>query len=445
MRRLDLVADFCAEKRHPQLAGGSSACHILRHAKACVAGTVMRGALDHIASWVIEQGLKGLPLTAQFDGFCGRVAAEGFPMVRASMSMATLHPRYGAHTFVWRKGQSGIDHTPRARTNDQLQEFRASPIFHMRSSGEQMMRRRLNSNQPLDFPVLEDLRRQGMTDYAARLVVFDPEQQVVDSNRPGVLEGVFFSCATDRPQGFDEEELASVADLLPYMAMAVKSRLTYDVASTVLETYLGADAGHKILTGRIDRGSVESIRAVIWLCDLRDYTRTTDRLPRAQLVDVLDDHLEVMARPVMAHGGQILKFLGDGFLATFDLSGRDEASVCTQALAAAGDLRHDFAAFGERRNKENRPVMGYGLGLHLGEVFYGNIGASDRLDFTVIGPAVNEASRIEALCRPLDCDIVISGAFRKNAGSCRGQLKSIGQHLLRGVREPQELFTMADD
>ena len=222
----------------------------------------------------------------------------------------------------------------------------------------------------------------------------------------------------------------------------MKSRLTYEVASTVLETYLGRDAGHRVLTGSIERGSAEAIRAVIWFSDLRGFTKLTDSLPRDVLVATLDDYLEAMAAPVQTNNGQILKFMGDGLLATFDLTGRDDAAVCRDALAAAKALRSAFPVFNNARKANGKPVMDFGLALHLGEVFYGNIGASDRLDFTVVGPAVNEASRIQALCRPLDRNVLVSSTFQETVGS-ESALESLGFHALRGVREPKELFGLA--
>ena len=180
---------------------------------------------------------------------------------------------------------------------------------------------------------------------------------------------------------------------------------------------------------------------------LRGFTKLTDILPRDTLITALDDYLEAMAQPVHDHNGQILKFMGDGLLATFDLTERDEQSVCADALKAAEELRRAFPAFNEDRQAAGKPVMDFGLALHLGEVLYGNIGASDRLDFTVVGPAVNEASRIQALCRPLERNVLISSTFQEIAGpeiataGCGG-LESLGFHALRGVREPQELFTL---
>ena len=224
--------------------------------------------------------------------------------------------------------------------------------------------------------------------------------------------------------------------------MSWPRRSTYDVAHTVLETYLGGDAGRRVLTGAIERGSVETIRAVLWFCDLRGFTRVSDTLPREELVELLDDYLELMARPVHDNRGQILKFLGDGFLATFDLTALDGEAVCRNALKAATELRAAFPPFNAARKKAGKVVMDFGLSLHLGDVLYGNIGAAERLDFTVIGPAVNEASRIQSLCRALERDILISSAFHEAACECHGALTSLGFHSLRGVRQPQELFAL---
>ena len=393
--------------------------------------------------------MLGMPLEEQLAGFCQRIYDSGFPMKRAQMGMGTLHPRYGSHTFVWRPGAGAIDHKPRERAILSRDVYLKSPVHYMRSRGLLTMRRRLDSDTPDEFLLFPELRAEGLVDYAAHVVPYDPAQVEAivqgagtpDHGVAGVpaLGGVFFSCATDLAQGFDEGHLGQVRQTLPYLALAIKSRLTYDVASTVLETYLGQDAGHRVLTGTIERGSAEAIRAVIWFSDLRGFTRLTDTLPRDVLIRVLDDYLEAMAQPVQANNGQILKFMGDGLLATFDLTARDDAAVCRDALKAAAELRAAIPAFNEERSAAGKPVMDFGLALHLGEVLYGNIGASDRLDFTVVGPAVNEASRIQALCRSLDRNILISSTFRETVAD-PGELVSLGSHALRGVREPQELF-----
>ena len=409
-------------------------------------------SLDDLPHWLVARGMLGLPVGEQIAGFCRKVFDSGFPMKRVQMGMYTLHPRYGSHTFVWRPGADAIEHVPRERGIQSHDVYLKSPVHHMRSRGLLALRRRLDRGNPDEFVLFPELRAEGLVDYAAQLVPYDASQVAAlardlgaagDTAGPGgELDGIFFSCATDRPEGFDDGQLDQVVAALPYLALSIKSRLTYDVAGTVLETYLGRDAGHRVLTGAIERGSAEAIRAVIWFSDLRGFTKLTDRLPRDVLIATLNDYLEAMAAPVQANNGQILKFMGDGMLATFDLTGRDDAAVCRDALAAAAELHTAFPALNEARKAAGNPIMDVGLALHLGDVFYGNIGASERLDFTVVGPAVNEASRIQALCKSLERNILISSTFQQAAGSTDG-LESLGFHALRGVREPQELFGLA--
>jgi adenylate cyclase len=387
---------------------------------------------------LVKNGLEGLPLEEQLSAFSKAVAASGFPMKRVNMGMRTLHPNYGALTYLWRPGMERAEFTPQDRTILGSDAYKRSPINYMLTSGRDTYRCRLDTGESLPFPILEEIRDEGMSDYAACIVRYDPAAQ-----GNSTLEGVFFSCATDEPNGFDVEQLRQVFEVLPHLAVAIKSRLTYEVAKTVAETYLGKDAGDRVLTGEIERGSARSIDAVIWFCDLRGFTHLSDRLDRDELVALLNQHLEILARPVQEHGGQILKFMGDGFLATFDLTEKDPAAVCKDALAAALELRTSFAAFSRTRVEAAKPTLGFGLALHVGEVSYGNIGTDDRLDFTIVGRAVNEASRIQDYCRPLKRDLLISRAFQRLVDRSPFRLESIGDYELRGVSSAQELFTLA--
>ncbi|MEM1048619.1 MAG: adenylate/guanylate cyclase domain-containing protein [Pseudomonadota bacterium] len=386
---------------------------------------------------VVARGLEGQPLEAQFSAFADDLVAGGFPMKRANLSMRTLHPQFGALTYVWQPDTDGIDYDPQDRSEENRQAFEQSPVRHMLEEGLVTRRWRLEGNEPTGFPLLDRLRAEGMTEYAGCVVRFNPTMQ-----GSSALEGVFLSCATDAPDGFADDAIAQVLAALPHMALAVKSRLTYDVARTVSETYLGADAGRRVLNGEIERGMTQTLNAVIWFCDLRGFTQLADTMERNALISLLDRYLETMAQPVHDHEGQILKYMGDGFLATFDLAEGDAAAVCARVLDAAADLRHHFSDVNSRRRQAGDPILDFGLALHVGDVFYGNIGTDTRLDFTVVGPAVNEASRIEELCRPLGRDILISGTFRERLGADDRALASVGTHTLRGVRTAQDLFTL---
>lgn len=408
--------------------------------------------LDGLAGWLVERGLRGLSLEEQVDGFCRRVVDAGFPARRFNMSIGTLHPRHGAHSYIWTPDGIATEVYPRRRNDQENEAYRRSPIYHLRHSAQDRLRRRLDTGAPDEFPVFRELRAAGMTDYAARLVRFEGIDAATldigsdrnDRGQPDTLQGIFFSCATDVPGGFDDRHLQQVAEALPFLSLAVKSRSTFDVARTLLETYLGHDAGGRVLTGAIDRHSVQRINAVIWLCDLRGFSEVASQVPQGELVEILDAYLEFLARPVLDHRGQILKFLGDGFLATFDLSLRDRQSVCVDAVQAASQLLAAFPAFNAQRRDAGARTLDFGVALHLGEVLYGNIGTRERLDFTVVGSAVNEASRIEGLCRLLRRQVLVSARFHEAAVTCDGRMASVGVHALRGIAVPQELFTIVD-
>ena len=407
--------------------------------------------LSGFAITLVERGLQGLPVAEQVDAFCRDVTQAGFRARRFNMSIGTLHPRHGAHSYVWRRDEGLATELHPRRPEGVSDGYLKSPIYRLRNTDEVTLRRRLDAGGPVDFPILEDLREAGMTDYAARLVSFGEAQQrdptkLFDPkrNRPDLMQGIFFSCATDAPEGFDEGHLNQVGELLPYLALAVKSRSTFDVAQTLLETYLGPDAGGRVLTGEIDRHSVQNIQAVIWFCDLRGFSRMASRISQGALVELLDTYLEIMARPVLDNRGQILKFMGDGFLATFDLAARSQQMVCADAVQAARQLVAHVPQFNASRRADGKETLDFGVAIHMGEVLYGNIGTKERLDFTVVGSAVNEASRIEGLCRPLGRHVLVSSAVHNAAAPANGALLSLGVHALRGIGEPQELFTIAD-
>jgi adenylate cyclase len=401
---------------------------------------------------LVERGLRGLSVAEQVDGFCRDLAEAGFRARRFNMSIGTLHPRHGAHSYVWRPDEGlATELYPRRLTGDESEGYLRSPIHHLRRSGDATLRRRLDGEGSAEFPILADLRDLGMTDYAAQMVSFSDSSRTDPAGEgvvlPGGLnpmQGIFFSCATDAPDGFDDGQLHQVGELLPYLALAVKARSTFDVARTLLETYLGEDAGERVLTGEIDRHSVRTIQAVIWFCDLRGFSRMASRVSQGDLVELLDTYLELMARPVLDNRGQILKFMGDGFLATFDLAVRSREVACAAAVKAARQLVDRVPAFNAARRSDGKETLDFGVAIHMGEVLYGNIGTKERLDFTVVGSAVNEASRIEGLCRPLGRHVLVSSTVHEAAAMRNGALQSLGVHALRGILEPQELFTIAD-
>jgi adenylate cyclase len=283
-----------------------------------------------------------------------------------------------------------------------------------------------------DFPVLRDCRTDGMTDYIAIINRFAPENAI------GEMDCIYSSWLTSRPDGFTDAHVAALKRVVPTRALAFKAAALARMTGTLMETYLGRDSGRLVLSGRIMRGVTERIDAVIWFSDLRGFTRITDSSPQ-QIIPLLNDYADVVVSAIHAEGGDVLKLIGDGILAIF--TAEDRAHACAAALAATVEARKQVHALSARRARELLPTTDMYAGLHVGEVFYGNIGSTERLDFTVIGPAVNETSRIAAMCRSVDQPVLVSETFA-NVDGMRSQLVSVGRYALRGVSQPQELFTL---
>jgi adenylate cyclase len=256
----------------------------------------------------------------------------------------------------------------------------------------------------------------------------------------GDMDCVYSSWATDAPEGFHEGDITHLCRLMPFLALAVKSASLARIAGTLVETYLGRDPGRRVLQGRIARGVAERIEAVLWFSDLRSYTRISDTARPEDIIPLLNHYADAIISAIHEQSGDVLKLMGDGTLAIFKADDRGRA--CDAALTAAIAARQSVAAVNERRAAKGLPITDMYLALHVGDVFYGNIGSKERLDFTVVGPAVNEVSRIAALCRSVDQPLLVSSTFAAAVGEARSRLVSVGRYALRGVGRPQDLFTI---
>jgi adenylate cyclase len=388
-----------------------------------------------LIEWIAAAGLSGRRELELLEGFCAGAVAVELPLARAVVGIDTLHPVLEGRIFEWQRDASGPTQSEYGRLDpdSSSDKWLQSPFHRLYESGAATLRHRLGNAEP-EFPVLEDLRRRGMTDYVAMVNRFGADGAI------GMMDCTFSSWATDRPGGFEDADLAALGFLVPCLALAIKSASIARITETLVETYLGRDAGHRVLRGHIERGVAEQISAVLWFSDLQGFTRITDTAPPTQIIPLLNDYADAVVSALRDQGGEVLKFMGDGILAIFDAAAA--ADACCQAIDAAEDALRRVAALNQRRQVEGQPVTRFYLGLHVGEVFYGNIGSFDRLDFTVVGPAVNETSRIAAMCRSLDQHVLLSPAFAAAAGDARQRLVSVGRYALRGVQRPQELFTL---
>jgi adenylate cyclase len=394
----------------------------------------MTDAAD-IVAWTVSAGLEGLDQAQLIAGYCERLTLAGVRLWRASIGADTLHPLIVAQGHRWLAGE-GVheEFYARASNPEADREWRQSPWYRLIESGEQQMRRRLAVGEGTnEFPLLSGLAAQGGTDYWARVVPFGDRRTI------GETRGLATSWTTRDPDGFVDGDLALIDATLSAFALAFKATMAIDTAGVLVATYLGQDAAARILRGEIDRGQVKTVPTVLWFSDLAGFTRIADTLPRAQLLDLLNAYADCLVGVVHGHGGEVLKFMGDGILAVF--SG-DKGHACGRALDAAAAARSAMARLNRERAAAGLPVTGFTLALHEGEVLSGNVGSRERLDFTVIGPAVNEVSRIQAMSRSLEQPILISASFAACCHDQRARLVSVGRYALRGVERPQELFTL---
>jgi len=383
---------------------------------------------DPDSEWLVREGRRQTTMADLLAALCRHLVETGLPIARVMLSQRTLHPLVAARGIFWRQGNAGCtEQIDRGYDVLQADVYRLSPLKVAYERGETVRRRLVGPDARLDFPVLTEVRDEGMTDYVVIPIQFT-----------GRVGGVL-TLATNRPDGFADAEIARLHALMPVLGIVIEVLATRDLARTVLDTYIGPVAGQRVLNGQITRGDQETIDAVLWYCDLRGFTRMTERLSGERLIEMLNQYFERMAAPVRAHGGEIMKFIGDAMLAVFPMEHRDAEIASNAALEAAREAVAAMEAHNIACIECGEPSVDFGIALHMGPVIFGNIGAPDRLDFTVIGPAVNRVVRIEEMCRKLQCGVLVSAEVARH---CRAPLASIGRHDLRGVGTPVELFTL---
>jgi adenylate cyclase len=394
--------------------------------ESAVAERPAHDTIEAIVEWLIGGARQSRSFARTIDKLSWRLVAAGMPLLRVSLRGGTLHPQFLGSVYVWWRTSARTQEIMITHEVADLIPPEQNPVMRIRSG--EILRRRLNGpDARLDFSVLHDLKARGATDYFALPV--------------GGAFGAFAYMAafvTDRPEGFLEREITALTAVSERLSIAADMNSQRQIAENVLKAYLGPQTGRRVLAGQIRRGSGESIAAVLWSSDLRRFTEMSDRLSGESLIGVLDDLFDLQAKAIADHGGEILKFVGDGLLAIFPVSGPGEAArAAANALAAAQQAQAMLAVLPARASLAGGPPLEIVIALHYGTVIYGNIGAADRLDFTVIGPAVNLVNRIEAVAKSLDLPLIVSDDFAHAYG---GTLKSLGLHRLRGLELPHELF-----
>jgi adenylate cyclase len=381
------------------------------------------------AQWLI-QGARSAPGPAQvLQQLCERLIADGLPLWRVAVFVLTPHPAVSGRRLAWVDGQSvTIENFSYERQENE--EFRNSPAAHVFATGTALRCRLARVQGPLPYPVLDDLRAQGATDYLATPLVFTN----------GEIHMVTWT--TRKDGGFAEAEIIGIENVVAPLARLAESYALRRTAGNFLDTYVGHQAGERILAGHVRRGDTEAINAAIWLSDMRGFTSLSDRLAPDVMIRLLNRYFDCQVPAILARDGEVLKFMGDGLLAIFPMTAKHQAAtICRAALAAAREASSAIAALDRSHGIPGVETIRFGLALHLGEVLYGNIGGGNRLDFTCIGPAVNLAARLEKLTAELKRPILASREF---ARFCPGDFTSLGDFALRGLGATHAVFGLAE-
>jgi adenylate cyclase len=394
-----------------------------------------------LTEWLTEKSLAGVGETEIVSGFCERLLQAGMPLARAMVLIDTLHPIHEGRAFRWNRGSAQVEELEYGRTKEgaNAETWQRSPLYYMVETNQSLLPRRLTdreySAELPDFAGLAEFRAEGMTDYVALVTRFAATGVIGD------MDAIYSIWTSNFAAGFGENDIVTLQRLIKPLCAALKSVSLARIAVTLVETYLGRDAGRRVLSGRIERGVAEKIDAVLWYSDLRGFTRITDTAEPDQIIPLLNDYADLVISAIHDAGGDVLKLIGDGTLAIFRNNDLGEASHA--ALEAALAVLRGVAELNVRRAGAGLPVTQVYLALHVGEVFYGNIGSIDRLDFTIVGPAVNEVSRIAAMCRSVEREVLASEALVATSYPVdQRRLVSVGRYALRGIAKAQELYTL---
>jgi adenylate cyclase len=376
-----------------------------------------------LTSWLLVEGRQIDGDALLFDELCWRLVGAGVKLSRATLHIGTLHPQLLGFGVRWRREPNRVERIKVHHGVRETEDFRSSPIKRVIMDG--VTERFGQGHEAWErLPLLRQLRSEGATDYLATPLALRRRHQAA-------------TWTTDAPGGFTAEQVEIICSVLPALATVMEVRALAKMSELLLETYLGRFVGPRILAGQIHRGVGERMRAVILSSDLRGFTRLSDTLPGEDMIELLDDYFECITEPVHAGGGDVLKFVGDGLLAIFPCIDGDAPDAAAAAMTAARTGLERLARWNDGAAAAHRPLVQAGIGLHLGEVIYGNVGAPDRLDFTAIGPAVNLATRLEGLTKRLDRPLLCSSDF---AGAYKGKLMSLGFQPVRGLAQPEEIF-----
>ena len=386
--------------------------------------------LNDLITWLADGARSAVRTDLFMTETCERIVVAGIPLFRVGVFVSTLHPSLMGRGFIWRAG-AGVTLGSMAHGEDEGDEFLLSPLFRVFNEGIEV-RHRIGGIENGNVPFLADMHNEGSTDYIALPLHMSGGDTQASS------------WTTRDPDGFSDAQLDGLRRMMPALTRMIEIHLLRHMGAGLLDNYVGARAGARILAGQIRRGHTETMRAVIWLSDLRGFTALSDRLQPENVVDILNRYFDCQVPAILEHGGEVLKFMGDGLLAVFPVAEDEEdlTAVCARVLEAARVSRAAVAQLRWAGTNLTEEQFRFGLALHVGKVLYGNIGGGDRLDFTCIGPAVNLAARLEKIAGKLSRTVVASSAF---ADASRTEWTDLGEFPIAGFARAERVYGLVDE
>ncbi len=389
--------------------------------------------LTPVLDCLVHRALEDTNYEKVFAEYCDDLVNMGLPLLRAFLGLKTLHPLVQSVDLVWRRGQS-LEINPRAYAEPTLDAWLQSPLYWMITHQQPELYQDLRDEKVVQkFPLFQEFRDLGATGYLGLLTSFgDPDTAFQRQ------DGVLTSWLCDAPDGFSSEHIDALKQLQPYLGLVAKLSKHEHTARNVVSAYLGEDVGRRVLEGQIHLGDVEHIPAVIWYSDLRDSTAMAERMPIEAFLQAVNAYFECTAGAILTHGGEVLRFIGDAVLAVFPIKNHvPPKRAAEQALASSREAELRLASLNQARVQKKLEVLRFGVGLHVGEVLYGNIGVPSRIEFSVIGSAANEVCRLESLTKEVGVPVLVSRAFKDALGV---ECHSLGTYRVKGVGESMQVF-----
>ncbi len=393
----------------------------------------MNSSVEAVQAWAIKQALKGADIKELFFDCCERLHKGGIALDRGHIAFRMVHPLHNSIAITWKHDELPII-DPFAHGQGMTVEFKVSPLYHLITSRQKYMRRKLvGDDAELDYALLQELSKKGYTDYFSYQMSFGGDP----------MDGMLGSWATMRPEGFRDEDIEALMSFENALGICCKALTREEIAKNIVTTYLGPNAGPRVLRGQIHRGDAEVMRGALWYSDLRRSTQIADQLSPEEFADTLNEYFGCSAGAAIEVGGDVATLVGDAVLAIFPSEEGREREVCRKVMLAAKNAQKNLFKVNDARRASDRRPINFGLGVHFGSFMYGNVGVPERLTSSVFGSAVNEVARLENLTKTIGSPMVASEAFAQF--SPEGLLVPLGSEKIRGIEEPIEVYGLPEN